>query len=119
MDYNTIFKCGNVSIIKGDDGKFGMIDSSNSIVAAMKYDSIQPLTNDTTNRYLKVTENGLIGIYDTKKVDFIQYCTLSKIIKIQNGVVYGKKPYKLWGIKLFSWSVEIPLDGYICKKKKD
>lgn len=117
MTYEKEFGFGNVSIVKGDNGKLGMIDPSNTIVGGgIRYDSIQPLRKEPLNRYLKVVENGYIGIYDAIRVDFVQYCKLSKITKIERGVVYGKEPFKLFGIVLFNWSVKIELDGYTHKK---
>lgn len=110
MAYKKEYDFSNVSIVKGNDGRFGMIDCSNLIVAAIRYDSIQPLANDASSRYLKVEENGLIGIYDAKKVDFVQHCTLSKIVKVENGIVYGKEPFKLFGMTLFHMPVEVKLD---------
>ncbi len=99
--YQELFKIGNATVIKDDKGKLGISDSSNSIVEAVKYDSIQPLANDPSQTFLKVVENGLIGIYNAKKVEFVKHCTLSRIDKIEKGTVYGKEPFKLFGITLF------------------
>ena len=92
------------------NGKFGIKDKSNSIEESIVYDSIQPLGHDTSNRYLKVVKDGLIGIYDVIKVDFVLHCTLSEITKVENGVVYGKEPFKLFGVVLFNCSIEKDLD---------
>ena len=109
MAYEKEFEFSNVSIVKGEDGKFGIADKYN-IKESIIYDSIQPLGHDTSNRYLKVVKDGLIGIYDAVKVIFILPCTLSEITKVENGVVYGKEPFKLFGVVLFNCSVEKTLE---------
>ena len=90
MTYEKEFEFGNVSIVKGENGKFGIADKYN-IKESMIYDSIQSLGHDTSIRYLKVVKDGLIGIYGAIKMDYALHCTLSEIIKVENGVVYGKK----------------------------
>lgn len=113
--YQNVQKINNITIVKNSDGHFGLADSSNSIVLGAQYDLIAPLCNDEGNRYLKLEKNGLIGIYDSIKVEFVQYCTMTKITKIDisQKVVKGKEPiFKcsfLKRIPLLCWNVEVDL----------
>lgn len=112
FQYQEIQKVNNVTIIKASNGRFGLKDSSNGIVLAPKYDLIEPLNINGGNRYLQIKENGLIGIYDSVKVDFECYCKLSQIYVSQKKIK-GKKPiFKcsfLSRIPFLCWNVEIDL----------
>lgn len=82
--YQVDLKWGNVSVIKSGD-KYGIIDSSNTIVLSCRYHSIVPLHGDSKKRYLMICENSLYGIYDAVKVEVLYECAAKNIrIKREN-----------------------------------
>ena len=113
--YQEIQKVNNVTIIKALNGRLGLKDSSNSIVLGTKYDSIVPLSNIDGNRFYKLEIDGLIGIYDTVRVDFVIDCKLTKIIKVDTTQRIVKAKAPMWEclfLKKFPllWAdTEIPL----------
>ena len=114
-NYQEIQEVKNVTIVKSTNGRFGLIDSSNSIVLEMQYDSIIPFREDKENRLLRLEKNGFIGIYDAKCVEFVQYCTLVKITKIDfaHKEIKGKEPiFKrtfLKNVSFLCWDIKIDL----------
>lgn len=104
-NHTTEFKIQNVSIVKDNNGKYGIMDSSGNLVKACKYNSISNFINDSAERYLKLEEDGKFGVFDALKVDDVCYCTLSEV-NITEGILKGKKP--IFG-KL-SWTVELNLN---------
>ena len=113
--YQEIQKVNNMTIIKDSNGRFGLKDSSNSIVLGTRYDSIEPLCDIDGNRFLRLEKDGLIGIYNTRKVDFAQYCTMTKIEEpnISQRKVKGKEPiFKrsfLKKISFLCWTIPVDL----------
>lgn len=107
----VIPKIGNVTIIQ--DGKYyGIKDNSNAIVVSAKYDLIEEWSIVANRKILKVVKDDLIGFYDSVKVEWINYCTLSRIVrydKVRN-VIIAKEPLKIFGIKLGNVCVEIDLN---------
>ena len=104
-NHTTEFKIQNVSIVKDNNGKYGRMDSSGTLVKACKYNSISNFTNDSAERYLKLEEDGKFGGFDALKVDDVCYCTLSEI-NITEGILKGKEPI----VGKLSWNVELNLN---------
>ena len=104
-NHTTEFKIQNVSIVKDNNGKYGIMDSSGTLVKACKYNSISYFTNDSAERYLKLEEDGKFGVFDALKVDDVCYCTLSEI-NITEGILKGKEPI----VGKLSWNVELNLN---------
>ncbi len=104
-NHTTEFKIQNVSIVKDNNGKYGIMDSSGTLVKACKYNSISNFTNDSAERYLKLEEDGKFGVFDALKVDDVCYCTLSEI-NITEGILKGKEPI----VGKLSWNVELNLN---------
>ena len=113
--YQEIQKLNNVTIINAPDGRFGIKDSSNSIVLAPKYDFIAPLIDiDGDNRYLQIKKNGLIGIYDSVRVDFKCNCKMNQIIEVSQKKIKGKEPIFKYSflrrVPFLHWNTEIDLE---------
>jgi DNA gyrase/topoisomerase IV subunit A len=106
-NHTTEFTIQNVSIVKDDNGKYGIMDTSGNLVKACKYNSISNFTNDSAKRYLKLEEDGKFGVYDALKVDDVCCCTLSEI-QLQGKIIKGKEPI----LGKFSWNVELDLNEY-------
>lgn len=104
-NHTTEFKIQNVSIVKDNNGKYGIMDSSGTLIKACKYNSISNFTNDSAERYLKLEEDGKFGVFDALKVDDVCYCTLSEI-NITEGILKGKEPI----VGKLSWNVELNLN---------
>lgn len=113
--YQEIQKVNNVTIIKAPNGRLGFKDSSNSIVLGTRYDSIIPLSNIEGNRFYKMEKDGLIGIYDTVRVNLVMDCKLTKIIKVDTIQRVVKARVPMWKCSflkkfpLFWADTEIPL----------
>lgn len=113
--YQEIQKVNNVTIIKDSNGRFGLKDSSNSIVLGTRYDSIEPLCNIDGNRFLKLKKDGLLGIYDTVRVNLMMDCKLTKIVSVDTPKRMVKAKVPMWECSflkkcpLFWTDTEIPL----------
>ena len=71
--YQEIQKLNNVTIIKAPDGRFGIKDSSNSIVLATKYDFIAPLIDiDGDKQAVVKSVNKNIVIISIKNTGFAE-----------------------------------------------
>lgn len=104
-NHTTVFKVQNVSIVKDDKGKYGIMDSSGSLVKTYKYNSITTFTDDFAKRYLKLEEDGKFGVFDAFKAEDVCYCTLSEV-NIKRGILKGKEPI----LGKLSWNVELDLN---------
>lgn len=104
-NHTTDFKVQDVSIIKDDNGKYGIMDSSGSLVKACKYNSISNFADDSAKRYLRLEENGKFGVFDALKVEDVCYCILSEV-NVKGGILKGKEPI----VGNFSWNVELNLN---------
>lgn len=104
-NHTTEFKVQNVSIVKDDNRKYGIMDSSGNLVKACKYNSISNFADDSTKRYLKLEEDGKFGVFDALKVEDVCYCTLSEV-NVKGGTLKGKEPI----LGKLSWTVELDLN---------
>lgn len=85
------------------------------IVLAPKYDFIAPLIDiDGDNRYLQIKKNGLIGIYDSVRVDFKCNCKMNQIIEVSQKKIKGKEPIFKYSflrrVPFLHWNTEIDLE---------
>ena len=109
MEFTEVEKINNAAIIKDSNGKFGV--QGISIEVYPQWDKYNFIPLENSNRYITIKQNGKYGIYDTVKVDYVSYCTMSRIIRYDpvKKILYGKEPHKfLWVFPVQS-TVEIPL----------
>ena len=111
MNFTEVETFNNATILKDGSGKFG-VKGRSLIEVYPKWDEYSLVPNDKNGRYLVVKQDGKFGVYDTVRLDYISYCTLTAITRYAPNLktLYGKEPLKLFGlITRWNCTVDIPL----------
>lgn len=112
ISYKIIETINNAIIVEDNKRQYGIVSPSGSIIVYPKWDDYRLIALDPTKRNIIIKQDGKFGLYDTVALDYIAYCTISNIIRIdpKRKVLIGKERRFLWNrIPLWNWTIEIPL----------